>query len=367
MAHFVNLFSPDTYDAFGKSDRSISGFRISQKGTADHINVGDKFICYMTKLSRWVGVLEVESAWFEDDAPIFEPENDPFVVRFKVRPLVWLEPEKAIPIHDNEVWNTLSFTRAHDKTTSNWTGRLRASLGQLSSEDGVFLERKLLSQANGGVVYALNEQDHRKLVTHQVRRPDGVVSVSVPDDADTPTDRAGAIPVDSRTSIKNQALVAKIGAQMGFRIWIPKADRGPVFREWQEQDRPILDMLPLNYDETTLRTIEQIDVLWLKGRSIARAFEVEHTTSVYSGILRMADLLALQPNMDIKLHIVAPAERREKVFQELRRPVFSLLDKGPLSESCTYLSYDSVKDLSQEKHLAHLSDSVLDEYAEEAE
>src|SRR5690242_21750466 len=33
--------------------------------------------------------------------------------------------------------------------------------------------------------------------------------------------------------------------------------------------------------------------------SIVRAFEVEHTTSVYSGILRMADLLALQPNMDI--------------------------------------------------------------------
>jgi hypothetical protein len=39
--------------------------------------------------------------------------------------------------------------------------------------------------------------------------------------------------------------------------------------------------------------IERIDVLWLKGRSIKRAFEVEHTTSIYSGILRMADLLAL--------------------------------------------------------------------------
>ena len=53
-----------------------------------------------------------------------------------------------------------------------------------------------------------------------------------------------------------------------------------------------------------------------RGRSIVRAFEVEHTTSVYSGILRMADLLALQPNMDIKLHIVAPEAKRDKVFQE---------------------------------------------------
>ena len=68
----------------------------------------------------------------------------------------------------------------------------------------------------------------------------------------------------------------------------------------------LLDVLPLNYDDTTLRTVEQIDVLWLKGRSMARAFEIEHTTAVYSGLLRMADLLALQPNMDIRLHIVAP-------------------------------------------------------------
>ena len=71
----------------------------------------------------------------------------------------------------------------------------------------------------------------------------------------------------------------------------------------------LLDRLPLNYDETTLSTIEQIDVIWLKGHSIVRAFEVEHTTSIYSGLLRMADLLALQPNMNINLHIVAPDNR----------------------------------------------------------
>jgi hypothetical protein len=108
-------------------------------------------------------------------------------------------------------------------------------------------------------------------------------------------------------------------------------------------------------------------VLWLKGRAIKRAFEVEHTTSIYSGILRMADLLALQPNMDIRLHIVAPDPRREKVFHELRRPVFSLLDRGPLSESCSFLSYDSVRELASQPHLSHLSDSVLDEYEEDAE
>lgn len=215
--------------------------------------------------------------------------------------------------------------------------------------------------------YPLDEVETKKLTTHTVNRPDKVVTVSVPDDSGAVEEAPPVEETESRESIRVQSLIAQIGARMGMAIWIPPADRAGVLREWKKDQQSILDRLPLNYDDTTLRTIEQIDVLWLRGRSIVRAFEVEHTTSVYSGILRMADLLALQPNMDIKLHIVAPAAKREKVFQEIRRPVFSLLEKGPLAESCTYLSYDSLRELAEQKHLSHLSDTVLDEYAEEAE
>jgi len=81
----------------------------------------------------------------------------------------------------------------------------------------------------------------------------------------------------------------------------------------------------------------------------------------------MADLLALQPNINIELHIVAPAEKREKVLREIQRPVFSLLEGRPLSEMCTYLSYDSVKELGELKHLNHLADTVIEDYAETAE
>ena len=152
---------------------------------------------------------------------------------------------------------------------------------------------------------------------------------------------------------------------MGFKIWIPRGDRSRVRELVEPRDRAaFLDDLPLNYDTTTIDTIELIDVLWLKGRSIVRAFEVEHTTAVYSGLLRMADLLALQPNMDIRLHIVAPDERREKVFREMRRPVFSLLDRGPLSDSCTFVSYESVETINNLAHLAHTNDSIMTEYEE---
>jgi hypothetical protein len=80
----------------------------------------------------------------------------------------------------------------------------------------------------------------------------------------------------------------------------------------------------------------------------------------------MADLLSLQPNINI-LHIVAPSDRRNKVFEELLRPVFAYLENGPLSEKCSYLSSNSLRDLAKQKHLAHLADTVLDEYEEFAE
>ena len=81
----------------------------------------------------------------------------------------------------------------------------------------------------------------------------------------------------------------------------------------------------------------------------------------------MADLLAMQPNLKTKLHIVAPVARREKVLQEIRRPVFMLLEGGALSETCTYLSYDMVADLRGQDHLRRLSDKVIEDYEEKAE
>ena len=49
------------------------------------------------------------------------------------------------------------------------------------------------------------------------------------------------------------------------------------------------------------------------------------------------------------------------------RPVFSLLERGPLSESCTYIPYGSIRQLVKEPHLLHMSDSVVDAYSEGAE
>jgi hypothetical protein len=181
---------------------------------------------------------------------------------------------------------------------------------------------------------------------------------------------ASAIAVSSdeiRESMQIQALLAKIGTMMGFAIWLPRGDRSRVLKAWTPAPGELLDDLPLGYDATTTKTVEQIDVLWLRRRSIARAFEVEHTTSIYSGLLRMADLVALQPDINVKLHIVANVDRQSKVLEEINRPVFAMLDPKPLREMCTFLSYDHIREIAELKHLARLSDLVLDDYAIEAE
>lgn len=205
---------------------------------------------------------------------------------------------------------------------------------------------------------------------YTVKLPDKDIVVSIPSDQETEEDEVENNinkEEETRESITIQALLAKIGSEMGLKIWLPRSDRNRVLKRWTPNDGVLLESLPLNYNNAVMKTIENIDVLWLKGNSILRAFEVEHTTSIYSGILRMADLLAMLPNIDIKLHIVAPAIRREKVFEEIQRPIFSMIEKRPMKDLCTFISYDNVVELSEEKHLGNLKESVLDEFEEAAE
>ncbi len=113
--------------------------------------------------------------------------------------------------------------------------------------------------------------------------------------------------------------------------------------EWHSQSlKNLRTELPRQFDEATNTTIELIDVLWLQGDAIVAAFEVEHTSAIYSGLLRMANLIAMQPNIKINLYLVAPDDRFEKVFSEINRPTFSRL-KPPLPKICRFIPYSALK------------------------
>ena len=376
MTFYLNLFTDETWSAFRQRGAQVSGFSYRQRKMAkERVKVGDIFLCYMAGPSRWCGALKITSEAFEDDTPIFR-DPDPFVIRFEVEPLVMLNLEKSIPIFEDHIWSALPETKDLQKMQTGWATAFRGSLREMDEESSTFLLQQLEEQSELQKEYPLTDRDRRQLARKRtVSTPKGAVTVVVPseddDDETAPDNTQGDIQSDStgevRQSIQVQARLAQIGALMDLKVWIPRSDRGRVSEVLSpEYHSCLLDLLPLNYDESTLDTIEQIDVIWLRGRSIVRAFEVEHTTAIYSGLLRMADLLALQPNMDIRLHIVAPEERRSKVFREMLRPVFSLLERGPLATSCSYLSYDSVDEVAN-LDLEYMKDNIIEKYSEEAE
>lgn len=374
MNYYIDLYSPETAMAFEKSSKNTTGFRLSRKAYVENkkIGTGDKLICYVTRLQRFVGVLEIYCGPFQDSKPIFMKENDPFVLRFGVTPVVWLPLEKSIPIHEDFIWDNLSFTKglsksAHDST--KWTFMVFSSPRLWPRDDCIFLEKVLLEQLQKQADYPFSEEDRIKLRPTKIRiSSEKEVTVTVPEDEEVEEiEEARFSEKEKRKSIMVQAKLAEIGEILDFKIWLPNSDRARVLEIWKPKEDVLLEKLPLVFDDTTLRTIRNIDILWIKHRSIVRAFEVEDTTSIFSGILRMADLLALQPMLNIKIHIVAPNERRDVVLNQINRPAFADIAGKQLSQVCSYISYDSVFEVAQEKRLKHMNDTIVDDYSEFAE
>ena len=215
MAYYFYPFSPESYAAFLDSPRDVVGVRPRFRAAADKVQPGEMLVCYLTRLSRWAGLLEVDSGSHRDDAPLFRRENDPFVIRFKVKPLICLPAEQALPIHDHEVWRTLSFTHGQDKRAGRWKGRLHADLTRITEADGAYLVGKLCAQAADGKIYPLagaGEQD-KKPIPHAFPHAAKTAPVTVPrvhdrghEADDSPPDKG-----EIRESRKMQALIAKVG------------------------------------------------------------------------------------------------------------------------------------------------------------
>jgi hypothetical protein len=368
MTYFVDIFSVDTYEKFSSTTKTEASFQITRKSIIAKIKPGDKLLCYLKGFSCWVGVLEITGPMYEEINNIEIVEKYP--LKFPVIPKIWLNKGQLLPIKRPSIWSQLSFTKNIVIGAGGWNASLRGSGTRFSDEDGLRIDELIQAQLINKVPDEIKNEDWDKEKSLIMTVLGQEVAVEIPLEADVELlsldDSDDAIKA-IRTSHKMQAKLADIGVAMGFNVWIPKGDKVSVVALMNSQG--VLQSLPfsqLSNAEPTLKTIEQIDVLWFKQNMIVRAFEVEHTTAVYSGILRMADLLALQPNLVTKLHIVAPEERRNKVFQELRRPAFSIFAQGALSTLCTYIPYEEITSLAEHEYLPYLQANFLDSIEEYA-
>ncbi len=129
-----------------------------------------------------------------------------------------------------------------------------------------------------------------------------------------------------RTHTEVQGWLRDLGHALGFDVWIASNDVGRAYGGGRLGEG-CLPALPTSLSSAPgADAIRLIDVVWLERGSgrVAAAFEVEHTTSIYSGIVRLLDL-ALGPAQEAAqgLFLVAPDAREDDVRSQLARPAFS--------------------------------------------
>lgn len=58
MNYWPYLFTGTTWEEFIKSGATVSGFRKHREKISKRIKIGDYLLCYLTGLSRFIGVLK---------------------------------------------------------------------------------------------------------------------------------------------------------------------------------------------------------------------------------------------------------------------------------------------------------------------
>ena len=137
---------------------------------------------------------------------------------------------------------------------------VRGSLRNIEDKDGKFLEQALAGQSKNPTVFAHEPTTSGAANTATIKMQfSGDITVAIPENEEIllPITQVGV----HRDSIKIQALLAQIGEGMNLKIWLPRNDRQRVLDVWKPKSKCLLDSLPLNYDNATLKTIENIDVL----------------------------------------------------------------------------------------------------------
>jgi len=147
----------------------------------------------------------------------------------------------------------------------------------------------------------------------------------------------GTVPEFSHSQM--QTLLGAIGAAKSHDVWIPPSDRARL--DWSITKRfECSDVLPYGFDPVK-DILQEVDVIWIqRGASELRAlFEVEHSTPIYSGLLRFNDIHLVAPSFHPRFSIVANDARRSLFVRQLNRPTFQM---SGLSKLCTFLEYANV-------------------------
>jgi type II restriction enzyme len=164
---------------------------------------------------------------------------------------------------------------------------------------------KLVLEENADLIL---DEERKKLETVRRRR-----HLAVEDDL-----------AQNQVHTQMQYLLSRVGTSLGYEAVVAVNDRSRSFNGIQLSQLCLPCLPTLDLEPEVCSTIGLIDVLWLeKGTNrIVGAFEVEKSTSIYSGILRLSDLALALPDHQTRLCLVVPNGREREVVAQLKRPSF---------------------------------------------
>ncbi len=116
--------------------------------------------------------------------------------------------------------------------------------------------------------------------------------------------------------------ILRIGKSIGYDVIAAVNDRSKCHNGNSLSFIGIKKFPAMDIDKDTYKTITLIDAVWFDTdtNNITCAFEVEKSTSIYSGILRLKDLYYSFPGNSLSLYLIIPDKREKEVIFQLRRP-----------------------------------------------
>lgn len=142
----------------------------------------------------------------------------------------------------------------------------------------------------------------------------------------------------SEPHLKAQYILREIGTNVGYDTFIAKNDQNRIFNNEFLSDGYLVNIPYENLSVDTKTIISLVDVIWFEDNIPKAAFEIETSTSISSGLLRISDLvLTVNPKADI--YILTTKERQKKLKKELNRPIFTL---SGISQRCKVIYLDDL-------------------------
>lgn len=145
--------------------------------------------------------------------------------------------------------------------------------------------------------------------------------------------------------LKIQFLLTEIGKDLGYEVFVATNDRSKSLNGRSLQFLTLPELPQLDFPPDVARTVSLIDVIWVSqdSKRIECAFEIEKSTSIYSGMLRLMDLASSLGDRQYDFFLIVPDKREKEVLAQLRRPSFQ-------ASSCIGLRYILFSDLEEHCH-----------------